>query len=330
MGMEIHGPNMGRYDAGYLTAVQREMARSVRPVTLKEIDELDAETQKALLLATTDTVKLSPEAKAYLKKLREKLKKDKDKDKFANPDEADFDSLLAGLDDMRSQSSEIEEKDKKPLFPPTIKLSDYSPQAAAAERPKRKTYSPTRETLDKMIYHAPNKALREAFQAELEPLGFEIVTQVRNFGTKAIILPRNMTLTQLRVNNMAIVVPGEKTFDGRPWDVVRGLYDNSRRLLVIGEEQLGRPDHSVAIHEFAHAFDHAFSEKHGRRLPLSVQLWNLFADKRTGLVSGYASTNPAEYFAESVEAFFSPSGREHLEKHDKKMFDYLTELFQNA
>ena len=94
-----------------------------------------------------------------------------------------------------------------------------------------------------------------------------------------------------------------------------------------GEELVGRPHQSGARHELAHAYDHVFSQKNQRRMPLSVQLWNSFREHRAGLVSQYAATNPAEYFAESVEAFFQEGGRESLRQKDPLMFDYLRQLF---
>lgn len=330
MGSPISGLSMGMYDAGYLTAVQREIARSVKTNTLKDIDE---DVATALLLTTTDEVNLSPEAKAYLQQLRKKLRKrqqdEEDMEKYSQPDERDFSALLQGLSDFRDEPMEDEKPklEAKTLFPNTIQLSDY---VASAPRPKAKLYSPVRETVDRMIYYSPTKEAREKLQTELEPLGFEIVSNVKSFGVKIIIMDKNVRLSQIRIHNIAIVHPSERTFDGRPWDVVRGLYDSSRRIFVIGEEQLGNPNHSVGRHEFAHAFDHAFSETHQRRLPLSVQLWNLFRKERTGMVSSYAGTNPAEYFAESVDAFFIPSKREILQQQDPKMFVYLRELFDLA
>ena len=325
MSFEVQSLNMGRYDASYLTAVQREIARSVKPNTLLDVDD---DVAQALLLTTADAVNLSPEAKAYLQKLRQKLRKQNQADieDYSQPDERDFSALLQGLENFRDEplEQEKEELTATPLFPKEIKLSDY---VASAPRPKTAVYSPTRETIERMIAYAPSEGARKQLIDELEPLGFEIITQVKSFGVRVIIIEPQRKLSDVRIKNIAIVAPSERTFDGRPWDVVRGLYDSSRHLFVIGAEQLGNPQHSVARHEFAHAFDHAFSERHHRRLPLSVQLWNLFRKERNGLVSDYASTNPAEYFAESVEAYFQPHKKQELRAKDPKMFSYLDELF---
>lgn len=329
MSFPIQGLNMGQYDASYLTAVQREMARSVKTNTLGDFDEDVA--QALLLTMMTDEVNLSPEAKAQLQKLRQKLRKkrqdEEDIEDYSKPDERDFSALLQGLNEFSTEELPDDDKpalESKTLFPNVIQLSEYVP---GSDRPKAKAYSPTRETIDRMIYYSPTPEARVKLQDELEPLGFEIVSQVKAFGVKIIIMEKNCRLSQIRIHGLMIVAPSERTFDGRPWDIVRGLYDSSRRIFVIGEEQLGNPHHSVGRHEFAHAFDHAFSELRQRRLPLSVQLWNLFSKERSGLVSSYAATNPAEYFAESVDAYFIPSKRKILQEQDPKMFAYLNELF---
>ena len=131
-----------------------------------------------------------------------------------------------------------------------------------------------------------------------------------------------------RIKGMMIVAPGERSFDGRPWEIVRGIYTTDRRLIVAGEELLGKGPKSVMRHEFGHAFDDAFTKRNQRRLPLSVQLWNSFAPTRKALPSAYASTNPAEYFAESVDTFFIPEGNKYLKMNDPQMHEYLTVLFK--
>lgn len=340
MSMNIQGPNFGTYDAGYLQAVQREMARSVKSNILKEIGDPEEQIALALQGDPEDIVYLSPEAKAYLKKLRRKLMKRAEgdvldeEDEDEAPKEKDFNELLNDIDTFRKQSgdSEAKETPKNFIFPSVIQLSAFVPGAAHRPSPSAAytpPSSPVRDKINRMIYYAPSEAARLKTQDELEPMGFTVVSMLRDFGTHIIVLERNKALTQLKINNMYVVAPSEKTFDGRPWSRVRGLYDNARRLLVIGEEQLGVEGHSCARHEFAHAYDNAFSQNHGRRLPLSVQLWNKFRANRTGLISAYAATNPAEYFAESVEAFFQPALKAILRQRDPDMYAYLEDLFRS-
>ena len=330
MGMEIRGPSMGQYDPGYRRAVQNEMARSIKSNILKEVGDFDDQLALALQGNIEDMVFLSPEAKAYLKKLRRKLQ-EHDQDALLEDDEEeapqqDFNELLDDLDTFRKQSTEksASEQPKNLLFPRTIQLSAFVPHKGPV---RHYVYSPVRETIDRMTYYAPNDEARKKVQDELEPMGATLINQVRSFGAHIIVLNRNQALTQLKINGLYVVAPSEKTFDGRSWTNVRGLYDNGRRLLVVGEEQLGRPGHSVARHEFGHAYDNAFSEGHGRRITLSVELWNRFRPLRTELITEYAGTNPAEYFAESVEAFFQPDLRNRLQSCDPMMYSYLEDLF---
>ncbi|HXE71463.1 MAG TPA: zinc-dependent peptidase [Candidatus Nitrosotenuis sp.] len=325
--MEIRGPDLSSYDARHISAVHREMARSIKPNVLRELDE---EKIRAFL-TTGDTVSLSPEALAYLKELRRRLKAEGRPLGFATPTQEDFEALLEGLEALKRQVEEEALKNEppaRPAFPRTITLSRY--QEGERSKPRSSPVSAARELLEGMIVYAPSAEVRELVKRELEVLGEGPIRQVKQFGVRIIVLDRRLGLHQLKIQGMFVVGPGERTFDGRPWEAVRGLYDQSRRLLVLGEEMVGSPFRSVARHEFAHAYDHMFTEKHRRRLPLSVQLWNSFRGQRQGLVSTYAGTNPAEYFAESVEAFFQEGGREKLRQGDPQMFGYLQELFASA
>lgn len=335
--MEIQGPNFGIYDPRHLQVSQRDRPQTVKPNVFRDVDE---SVGKALEL-TKDMVALSPEAQEFLRVLK---KYGKDSDQVRKYlDEKDMKKLIYSYKELRDlvyggEEEEEEEDDgdpargrkKKrqkgmPAVPNSMLLQFSSGSRGKAGRPFG--WNETRDLLDKMIVHDNGSPARKELIKELEPLGMGIIQPVRAFGVHIILLPPNQNLTQIRIKGMSIVAPGERSFDGRPWEMVRGLYDNSRRIIVIGEENVGNPRHSVGRHEFAHAFDHTFSEKNQRRLPLSVQLWNLFRQDREGLITDYAGTNPQEYFAESVEAFFRQAGREELEKKDPKMFTYLENLF---
>ena len=101
-------------------------------------------------------------------------------------------------------------------------------------------------------------------------------------------------------------------------------------MICLGEEQLDesqRTGRSTVRHEFAHAYEHVWSDKRQRRHPLSVELWYRFEKTRKGFITAYASTQPAEYFAESVEAFFAPGLRDKLLMADPDMFAHLREMF---
>ncbi|NMA26891.1 MAG: hypothetical protein GX934_03935, partial [Burkholderiales bacterium] len=123
--MDIKGLNLGRYDPGHIAAIQREIAHSVKPNVLRELDDKAT----AALLLTTDAVNLSPEAKAYLRELRKRMRAEgKGFAEHARGTEEDFQALLAGLEEFRSQTKEESgEPEGKPAFPSTITLSNHVP-----------------------------------------------------------------------------------------------------------------------------------------------------------------------------------------------------------
>ena len=345
--MEIRGPgNFSRYDPQHLAVVQREIAHSVKPNVLKELDDKDLTEEALEKLFTEDLVNLSPEAKELLRQMRKERKgKNRRHDDALDSPRQDFLSLLAGLEEFRRQVDEDTAAEDalrkpptkpKPYLPPVIALSTHVPRpemsitGVSPSRGGSQWLSRAGDLAKKMVAIAPRPELKESMAREIQVFGETIISQVKQFGVRAVILGPNTALTDLKINGMHVVAPSEKTFDGRLWTGVRGLYDPSRRMLVVGEELLGLPNRSTTRHEFAHAYDHVFSTKNQRRLPLSVQLWNSFRQERSGLVSAYAATNPAEYFAESVEAFFQHGPtREGLRSSDSRMFDYLAQLFES-
>ncbi len=336
--MEIRGPQFGRYDAQHIQQVQREIARSIKPNVLRELEEEDFDSETLFRLLTEDEISLSPEAREILEKLRRRMKRRRRRKDEDEEVEESVGSLLSSLEELKAQADEEREKQlpkekkEKPKFfvPPVIQLSGSPMGRPRAAHQSNIPSSDTAKQIARMVAYAPKNESKYQIMREHEVFGFELVDQVRKFGTKIIILEPNFSLADLKIKGMYVIGRGEKTFDGRDWRYVRGLYDSSRRLLVMGEELLGMPKRSTARHEFAHAYEHAYSTKKRRRLPLSVELWNAFADQRTGLVSHYASTNPAEYFAESVEAFFEEGPRAFLKKADPQMHAFLSELFKAA
>ncbi len=334
--MEIRGNSpFNPYDPGHIRQVQRDQAKSVKPNVLKDLEqEQDLSPEQLLKLLTQDEVELSEEALALLKKLKKRRKKDDDQDEGRRPADPDYEELLAQLqENLTPEAEPLLKLEATPVFPPAIQLSGPTPIASPKSNRSKNSLEPegqAEQLAHKLLARAPNKDLRKRFYQELSAFGADILRFVFNFGVRAIILDRSTPLTELKIAGMYVVGKGEKTFDGRPWSQVRGIYDSSRRLFVVGEELLSRENRSVIHHEFAHAYDDAYSKKHRRKLPLSVELWNKFAPRRTALVSDYASTNPAEYFAESVEAFFRPKDRELLQKADPGMHQYLTELLNSA
>lgn len=332
---KIHGPSNLRYDPQYLQVSRRLTAESVKPNVFKDTED------PTKLLNTKDFTTLSPEAKELLRQ----LSRDPKKAKILFSKEEDFEKLLGNLKKMKKELAEDDEEDqedsskkeskgKKLYFQEKdgkyhIPISTTIVDNESNNTPHRPHTSVRNgDIIDAMLVSELSSTLHSAVLKELDPLGRKMLDFVRSFGVHIIMLTKNENLTQKRIKGMMIVAPGERSFDGRPWEVVRGIYVPDRRLIVAGEELLGHLNGSVMRHEFAHAFDHAYTSRNKRRLPLSVQLWNSFAKSRTALPSAYAATNPAEYFAESVDAFFIPAGRDYLMKNDQQMAEYLQVLFE--
>lgn len=330
--MKIEGPNFGNYDSRHLNIVRREVPQSIKPNLFRDLDEGVAQ---ALLF--TDVVNLSSEAKALLKKLKKQMAGQKE---AVAHDESSVQELIYTLRQLRALVNADEQHQNEGEQAPvdgraTAKDTSYTlphhpMQLGSVVRGgggARRPGGAVRDIIERMIGYAPSDPARAALVDELVVLGEKMCDTVARFGVKVIILEPTRAVTDVRLAGMMIVAPHEKTFDGRPWAGVRGLYDQSRRIMVIGQEKLGQAGHSTARHEFAHAFDHTFTVRHSRRQPLSVQLWNLFAEQRRGLVTEYAGTNPSEYWAESVESFFKPNGRALLMDRDPQMHQYLEALF---
>ncbi|MFN6138673.1 MAG: hypothetical protein ACK480_09260, partial [Planctomycetota bacterium] len=98
------------------------------------------------------------------------------------------------------------------------------------------------------------------------------------------------------------------------------------------------------LHELAHAYhdqylDQGFSNPQVSELYRKAkdsgkyeQVEQRFGDGRSANTRAYALSNPAEYFAESTEAYFStndffPFTREQLEKHDPQIAQLLGQLW---
>lgn len=102
---------------------------------------------------------------------------------------------------------------------------------------------------------------------------------------------------------------------------------------------------NFALHELAHAYHDQFLEKgfSNTQVEQTFQVakksgaYELveqrFGDGRSKQVRAYAMSNPAEYFAESTEAYFStndfyPFTREQLQKHDPQIAELLSSLWR--
>lgn len=319
--MEVPKVGLGNYDPAYIQAIRAEMARSIKPNAFRE--RPDNVVQLALLLA--DVVELSAEAKLLLKKLR--------RSQGNQLEDVDWNLLLEELkkEPRKGKERETNREDAHlnlitlPVMRPP--LPEVLPRDGNGHAKKSPGETELRKILAKMIVRAPNETIKSKLIDELEKLNAYVINACRNFGVHILLLDRREKISDIRIHGMALAIPGERVRDGRVKDHVRGFYYEDRRLMIVGEEQIGIPGRFVSIHEFAHAYDHTFSEKHYQMHFLSTQLWNLFAPTRKGLITDYAAESPAEYFAESVEGYFVKDSRKWLERNDPQMYEFLSNLF---
>ncbi|MHB2016538.1 MAG: anthrax toxin lethal factor-related metalloendopeptidase [Candidatus Xenobia bacterium] len=334
--MRVEGANLGSYQPQHIPVVQRETPHSVKPNVFQEIEVEQDANAVARSLFGRDLVLLSPEARELLNIIRKRMAAGLP----ANLEDLEASAperLIYTLQELRRKlEDESDHNDPRrrsrglKQMPPsfTFQLSGPAVPPVDGELPRPKPRrSEAAALVSRMIVHSPSEETSQALMQELEVLGETMIEYVRSFGVKIILLERHQTVGAVKIAGMYLVGRGEKTMDGRDWNVVRGLYDNGRKLIVMGEERIGRRSHSTPLHEFAHAYDHAFSERNHRIMPLSVQLWNSFAPTRKGLITAYAGTNPAEYFAESAEAWFAGGMRERLANLDPQMYTWLENLF---
>lgn len=342
----------GRYDGQHITAVPRRTAQSLTPNLLRDLkpfidldDELDEE--ELLRLLTQDGVELSEEARDILRKIKKRKKRGRERE--AEQSEEEFLQLLAQLDEQDAVPvADLPRNDITPLLPPVLSMANYGPllEESAPPPPPVRPSRPSRprpseeddiSSLSRsgklglaMVAIAPSKQSAMKVARDLEPFSSDLLSEVKRFGTRFVVVEPQVAFTEVQIGGMYLFGAGEKTADGRPWSMVRGVYSAKRRMICIGEEQLdesSRTGRSTVRHEFAHAYEDCWSQKRQRRHPLSVELWYRFEKTRRAFVTDYASTQPAEYFAESVEAFFAPDLRDRLRQGDPEMYAYISELF---
>ncbi len=139
---------------------------------------------------------------------------------------------------------------------------------------------------------------------------------------------------------------GTTTFDGRPWEPVRGAGGTiGNPAAAFGEENILRfandpygGQQSILVHEFAHSLMNI-----GWQGPLAnfTAQWQAAFDNAVAgnLWSGlYARSNTAEYFAELTQIYFNvkqpqgagiPTTRDGLMTYDPVAYNTLTNLFRN-
>lgn len=167
----------------------------------------------------------------------------------------------------------------------------------------------------------------------------EIAAAMQRNEVTVVVIPPDRRMTDLPEFTG---LRGQHTFDGRPWDEVRGVgglrLADGRLAVGVPEENLTRSpsdrfrgNYSVALHELAHVVqDHCISEAD---YDLIERLYE--ARRRAGLpfTDDYAASNQFEYFAQATNAYFQRNegqginSRQWLADNDPGLYRKLAELY---
>jgi hypothetical protein len=153
-----------------------------------------------------------------------------------------------------------------------------------------------------------------------------------------VIIPKDTQMTALPE---FASMRGQRTFDGRQWDSVRGVggtrTDDGRWAVGIPEENLADlpsdsypGNYSVATHELAHVIHEHVTKAEKHAIDLAFEARTAAGGPWT---EAYGSSNVHEYFAQSTNAFFDrnegmgQSGKAWLKKNDPAIFELLTKIY---
>lgn len=229
-------------------------------------------------------------------------------------EKAIFQSYLLKVPSEEEESSfeyyETPEEEEEEFIEQEEPVKEETPQKGA------------RYYLEKMLSYSPSDHLTELMFRELEALGEVLISECQEFGIGLIIFEKYRNLTEIKINDVHPFPPGTKVRDGRGWDMVRGAYNPQHKMMFMAEELITGIPGGVTIHEFGHAYDHAWMATNEMQFPFSVFLWNKFYHEGM-FISEYASTQPKEYFAESLEAYFNPKKKDILKKCDPRMYGFI-------
>ena len=170
-------------------------------------------------------------------------------------------------------------------------------------------------------------------------LNVRLDTRLKRAKLTLVVVPRRALLTELP---QFASLRGRSTFDGRPWDHVRGtggvLLADGQYAIAVPEENVlfgweddAYPALSVAVHEVAHALhDRVLDGGDLRRIEDAFEE----RQRRGGpFVDAYAASNGREYFAQGVNAYFGRhAGYEQrdarwLYQNDRPLYAALARVF---
>jgi hypothetical protein len=207
---------------------------------------------------------------------------------------------------------------------------------ASGMMPAQRPPCPAVEVIARGAHPASVDAVR-ALLHEMH-LDARLQPRLREARLSIIIVPRRVALTDVP---QFASLRGTRTFDGRPWDRVRGSggtkLESGRIAVAIPEENLfgygddAYPSLAIAVHEIAHAIhDQVLTDVDRQEVRAAYQhrlaVGGPFPD-------AYARSNVSEYFAQGTNAFFgrypSRAGRDAtwLYAHDRELYTALVHVF---
>jgi hypothetical protein len=154
-----------------------------------------------------------------------------------------------------------------------------------------------------------------------------------------VVIPANAKMTDVPELN---ALKGQKTFDGRPWEDVRGeggmrMRDGSF-VVGVAEETLthAAPDtypagYNLAMHEIAHVVQDLAIDKNDAKAV--TQAFKERTKAGGPFTDTYASNNQREYFAQATVCYFGEdkgqgeNGADWLQKNDPAMYAVMQRVY---
>ncbi|RKH68770.1 hypothetical protein [Corallococcus llansteffanensis] len=184
-------------------------------------------------------------------------------------------------------------------------------------------------------------AINEASRVtrELTAARPDIADRLRAAGHVVVIIPQGTKLTDLPEFQS---LRGQTTFDGRPWDDVRGAsgvsLPDGRLATAIPEENLSElssdlypGNHSVGIHELAHAI-HSQGVTDAERQAIR-EAFDAQVARGGAFTDTYARSNDHEYFAQLSAAYFGrnkgqgANGAQWVQANDPQAYALLQQIY---
>lgn len=245
----------------------------------------------------------------------------------------DFEGLTGALARMGEELEEAlsQQEWEASLWQPPHQPIRLSPPAflrtsvRRAEEREQNGHSEPRELTQEeelahaMIAYSPNEQATLRVVREMLPFGLRSLYRLFTFGLRVVVLEKGRPYGSISIGERRLT-----SDEKRKVETTLGIYFRAYKLILMHEDRLGDDDDSTLRHELAHAWECTYNFRKRRAgANISIELWNRFAKTRRGFVSAYAATQPVEYFAESVEAYFSEKNRARLRRLDPDMFAWL-------